>query len=71
MTLSKVEKLCIRAYADNCMRRGAAAKSIHYHRSSVGYHLDRIREKTGLDPRNFYDLVKLIGELDEKDAPEE
>lgn len=42
------------------MNISKTAKKLFLHRNTVTYHLYRIRKVTGLDPYNFYDLVKLM-----------
>jgi DNA-binding PucR family transcriptional regulator len=37
----------------------ATAQSIHAHRHTVGYRLDRVRELTGLDPLRSEDRERL------------
>lgn len=49
------------AYANGRMRKHAAAKILHLDVSSLEYRLQKIRKITGLDPKNFFDLVKLLG----------
>ena len=34
--------------------------AIFTHRSSILYHLNKVKQQTGLDPRRFYDLVELV-----------
>lgn len=51
---------CVKAYADRGMDATKAARSIYYHRNTLNYHLKCAKKKTGLDPKNFYDLIKLI-----------
>lgn len=60
MDLTVIQLKIIRAYAKNNMRVTEAARDLKYHRNSIMYHFERIHEKTGLDPKNFYDLVKLL-----------
>ena len=50
----------ILALADNGMKWKVAAISIDMHRSSAAYRLEKIYNITGLDPRNFFDLYKLV-----------
>ncbi|MCF6165788.1 Sugar diacid utilization regulator SdaR [Furfurilactobacillus rossiae] len=41
-----------------------AATNLHIHRNTLSYQLNKIHEETGLNPRNFKDLVELyIGSL--------
>ena len=36
------------------------ASAIFAPRNTVLYHLDKVKQQTGLDPRRFYDLVELV-----------
>ncbi len=42
------------------MNASAVARKAYMHRSNVLYHIEKIEQDTGLDPKNFYDLVKLV-----------
>lgn len=57
---------CVRAYADNSMNGAAAAKQLYMHANTMDYRLDKAKKLTGLDPRNFYDLIKLLKMLGEE-----
>lgn len=35
------------------------AKSLNYHRNTIYYHVKKIREETGLNPYDFFDMQKL------------
>ena len=48
------------AYANGKMRRYAAAKTLYLSVSTLEYRLQKIKKVTGLDPKNFFDLVKLL-----------
>lgn len=37
----------------------AVARNMNYHRGTIIYHMEKIKEQTGLDPMVFNDLVKL------------
>ena len=65
--LTDNEKELIRAMADHDMNVNAAARAMYHHRNSVIYHVEKIKHKTGLDPRRFYDLVSLIVLIDEEE----
>ena len=58
--LKDKDKAIILALADNGMQVKPTARSIDMHWNSVYYCIDRIYNQTGLDPRNFYDLHKLV-----------
>lgn len=48
------------ALADCNMRANAAARMLHLDHSCVLYHIKIIKNITGKDARNFYDLVDLV-----------
>ena len=60
LKLDYVDKKILLAYAENNMRAKWAAKQLDIHWNVVYNRLDRIWDKTGLDPHNFYDLQKLV-----------
>lgn len=54
------EAKIILAFAQGNMSIKTAAELVGCHYSTIAYHLPIIRESTGLNPRNFYDLVELV-----------
>ena len=60
LKLDYVDRKILLAYAENNMRAKCAAKQLDIHWNVVYNRLDRIWDKTGLNPRNFYDLQKLV-----------
>lgn len=58
--MTEYEKKVILALADKNMNVSAAARKVKYHRNTVVYHIERIKDKTGLNPCNFFDLLKLL-----------
>lgn len=50
----------LRAFAEHDMNVTDTAYAVRMHRNSVLYRLDVIKRETGLDPRKFYDLIKLL-----------
>lgn len=48
------------ALAECDMNTSRAAGRIYLSRGCIEYHIRRIRERTGLEPRRFYDLEKLV-----------
>ena len=58
--LSETAREIIIAYASTNMNASATAKKLFRDYNGVEYHINRIKEKTGLDPRNFFDLCKLV-----------
>lgn len=56
----------ILAYVDCNMKAASTAKQIYAHRNTVEYHLDKIRKETGLNPKVFRDLAKLLAMIEEE-----
>lgn len=56
-----IRQKVIQVYAEESMNANKAAEKLYMHRNTVAYHLDMVKKETGLDPRNFYDLVELLG----------
>ena len=50
----------ILGYAENNMNVSETARKMFFHRNTLEYHLDKVKKKTGLDPRKFYDLLELV-----------
>ena len=69
--LTRVDVDVIMAYAECGMRLSTAAKAIHYAKMTIEYHLTSVYQKTGLNPKKFYDLVELIRLINEKTANEQ
>lgn len=60
--LTQREYELLRSLAENDMNITDVADAVYSHRNTVVYHLDKVKQKTGLNPRCFYDLAKLLGE---------
>jgi sugar diacid utilization regulator len=58
--LDERKREVVLAFAECSMSLSATAKKLHFHRNTIEYHLKQTRKKTGLDPCNFYDLIKLL-----------
>lgn len=58
--LNEKDHELILAIADYGMKYYNAADAIGMHRRSAHGRLEKIYNITGLDPRNFYDLHKLV-----------
>ena len=59
--LSEDRKRVARAFAENGMRVSATARALGVSNDTVYHHLAQIEKRTGLDPRNFWDLAHLLG----------
>ena len=42
------------------MVRERVSRELYYHRNSLRNKVNKIKEKTGLNPYKFYDLIKLL-----------
>lgn len=60
MELSEDRCKIILYLADNKMNVSAVARQLYMHRNTVDYHIRRIKQITGKDPLNFYDLYILV-----------
>lgn len=58
--MTYTEREIILAFAKNNMNAMATARDTYYHANTIYKHLAKIKEKYGLDPCNFYDLVKIV-----------
>ena len=58
--MSEIENSIILSFAENDMSATETARNLNYHRNTIIYHLRRIRNKYGLDPQRFFDLVELV-----------
>ena len=67
--LSEEDKKTILVLAESDMSATRAAEKLYLHRNTLIYRIDRIQKKTGLNPRRFYDLVRLV-ELAHIDMPD-
>lgn len=47
-------------YANCSMNGSEVARNLYMSRTSIDYRLYAIYNKTGLNPKNFYDLSKLL-----------
>lgn len=57
--MTKRQREAVKAYAESGMSASGASKKLRKHRNSVCFHLGNIKVGTGLDPKNFFDLIKL------------
>ena len=58
--LSERQREVIKAFADCNMNASVTAKRTFTDRNNIYYHIREIRRKTGLNPRCFKDLNKLL-----------
>ena len=58
--MNKEDAHIVVAMANHSMNVTDVAHAIFTHRNTVLYHLNKVKQQTGLDPRRFYDLVELV-----------
>lgn len=58
--MTERQKECVLAYAENNMSVKATAEKSFSHYNTIVYHLQAVYNKTGLNPKNFYDLCRLV-----------
>ena len=51
----------VMAFARSDMNMHETGRAVFMHPTSVLYNLNRVYEKTGKNPRNFFDLCYLVG----------
>lgn len=59
------------AFAQNNMKILTTAKAVYMNRNSIRYHLKKVKDHTGLNPHNFYDLIKLVDAIRIGEVPEQ
>ena len=59
--LQEIEQQILQTLADNNINKAKTAKELFMHRNTLEYRMNKIREKTGLAPCIFWDLVELLG----------
>lgn len=58
------DKKLLKAYAENSMSMKKTSDAVYLHYNSIRYRFKLIERETGLNPRNFYDLEKLLAMID-------
>lgn len=58
------DKKLLKAYAAHNMNVRETGDAVYLHYNSIRYRFQLIQRETGLNPRNFYDLEKLLAMID-------
>lgn len=58
--MNAIDKQFILVLAECNMNAAEAARRMMYHRNTITFRMQSIKKKTGLNPGNFYDLIKLV-----------
>ena len=67
--LNDTRRQVAQAYADAGMNVSGAARILCVSTDTIYHHLAQIKARTGLDPRNFWDLARLLGLRRKEDRP--
>ena len=59
--MTKKQAEIVMAFARSDMNMHETGRAVFMHPTSVLYNLNRVYEKTGKNPRNFFDLCYLVG----------
>lgn len=62
------DKKLLKAYAENDMNMIKTSNVVYLHYNSIRYRFQLIQRETGLNPRNFYDLEKLLAMIDKQET---
>ena len=65
--MTEFELKVVKMIADCDMSLQMAANKLYVHRNTLTYHIKKIKQRTGLDARRFYDLLKLLDFASEKE----
>ena len=60
MNLTEDDIVILRTYANCSMNAARTAACLKYSSNAVFYHLNRVEEKTRIDPRTFWGLTELL-----------
>lgn len=63
--MTETQAKVIVSLAKNRLRVSRAADDMTYHHQTVQYHVGKIREQTGRDPLDFYDMCQLLPEAED------
>ena len=64
--MTPIQKEIIRLSAEENLNVSAIARKMFLCNNTVRYHIAKIKEQTGLDSLNFFDLIKLLKMCEEK-----
>ena len=62
------DKKLLKAYAAHNMNVRETGDAVYLHYNSIRYRFRLIQRETGLNPRNFYDLEKLLAMISTQES---
>ena len=60
--MTRLQAETILALAANGLNITRASKAMYKHRNTVCFHVEQIKQSTGKDPQDFYDMIPLVEE---------
>lgn len=63
--LTSTDKECVVAYARSNMSVRKAGEFVHLNTNTVDYHLVKVLNKTGKNPKKFFELIELLEQFGE------
>ena len=64
--MTQLDMEVILALVDSNMNASSAARKMYVHRNTVEYHIAKVRKETGLNPKEFRELAKLLTMIEER-----
>ncbi len=58
--MTERQREIVLGYAECSMNAVETGRKLYLSYVTVGYHLNQIKKSTGIDPRSFYGLCKLV-----------
>ena len=58
--IKDIDRKIILTFAECDMNTLAASEKLFLHRNTVEYHFEKVKRLTGIDPKTFYGLVRLV-----------
>jgi hypothetical protein len=59
--MTDLDKSVLIAFAENQMNKSKTGEALFMHRNTIDYHLKKVKEETGKDPNDFFELASLLG----------
>ena len=60
--MTQTQKAVVIGMANNSLSVTKTAREMHYHHNTIQFHVQMIHKQTGLNPRNFFDMIQLYQE---------
>lgn len=57
--MTRLQAEIIKGLAENGLSKTKTARALYRHRNTVVFHVEKVKESTGKDPMDFYDMIEL------------